>query len=200
MLNDECANRRGLTLLELLVVFSILCILVAILYPVASQAMRKGHEAVAISQLRQCAVGLAEYIDEEGNDTLPPRAVIQALTAQVNCDPGDYWRRGCRVDLGNPMVGSFGYVGGLPAVGQRMYSVENNSPVFADIFYSDPLIPRVYGFSAETMTFLPNHALFAYKDTSVRTMPVRLRVKLGGLTFSWLDLFYRGDGGILEDN
>ncbi len=190
--------RNGFTFVEVLVVIAIICMLVAVIAPVAVNALKKSHESVAISELRQCSIALSEYTDDLGNDTLPPRSVIQSVTARVNCDPGDYWRRNCTTDLGSPMVGSFGYLGGIEAVGQRMYSMGSNPPVFADIFYSDPIIPRVCGLNGVSPNYLPSKALFAFKDSSVSTMPIQsFTGKGGGIVFNWLNVFYNGSGGKL---
>lgn len=45
--------RRGLTLMELLVVVAIIALLAALLLPVVNDARKRGYEATCLSNLRQ---------------------------------------------------------------------------------------------------------------------------------------------------
>jgi prepilin-type N-terminal cleavage/methylation domain-containing protein len=63
---------RAFTLIELVVVISIIAILVAILFPVLTRARNKSKESACIQQMRQ--VGLALQLYREGyDDGLPER-------------------------------------------------------------------------------------------------------------------------------
>jgi len=57
-------KRHGFTLIELLVVIAIIAILAAILFPVFSQAREKARQASCTSNVRNLAMGLAQYIQD----------------------------------------------------------------------------------------------------------------------------------------
>ncbi len=59
-------NRRAFTLLELLVVISILAVLISILLPSLSQARNEGQAVVCASNLRQ--IGLANNFYANDNE------------------------------------------------------------------------------------------------------------------------------------
>ncbi len=66
------ANARGFTLIELLVVISIIALLIALLLPALQGARDAGRAVVCASQLRQNAVGMLIYFDD--NDQKLPRS------------------------------------------------------------------------------------------------------------------------------
>ncbi len=57
-------NRRGFTLIELLVVIAIIAILAAILFPVFTEAKRKGQYARCVGNLKQIGAAMQMYQDE----------------------------------------------------------------------------------------------------------------------------------------
>lgn len=77
---------RAFTLIELLVVIGIIVILVAILFPVFSQAKRSAKEAVRLSNIRQ--VGLAVTLYAGDHDDLPPYATNFEVAAARLGYPG----------------------------------------------------------------------------------------------------------------
>ena len=64
---------RGFTLIELLVVIAIIAILAAILFPVFAQAREKARQSYCINNLKQMAIGMLMYSDD--NDHLFPPVV-----------------------------------------------------------------------------------------------------------------------------
>lgn len=60
----------GFTLLELLVVISIIAVLAALLLPVLSAAKRRAAQTTCINDLKQLGVGMKIFVDDN-NDTFP---------------------------------------------------------------------------------------------------------------------------------
>ena len=65
--------RRAFTLIELLVVIAIIAILAAILFPVFAQARDKARQAACISNVKQQALGILQYV-QDYDETLPLNA------------------------------------------------------------------------------------------------------------------------------
>lgn len=56
--------RKGFTLIELLVVIAIIAILAAILFPVFAKAREKARQSSCLSNVKQVALGLIQYIQD----------------------------------------------------------------------------------------------------------------------------------------
>ena len=61
---DALLRREGFTLLELLMVISIIALLSALLLPALSTAKEKGRRAACLSNLRQVAIATRLYMDD----------------------------------------------------------------------------------------------------------------------------------------
>ena len=57
-------GRRGFTLIELLVVVAVIALLIGLLLPALAKAREAGRSAVCLSNLRQGAISLRQYADE----------------------------------------------------------------------------------------------------------------------------------------
>ncbi|BCM91573.1 hypothetical protein IAD21_03448 [Abditibacteriota bacterium] len=64
-------SRRGFTLIELLVVIAIIAILAAILFPVFARARENARRTSCISNLKQIALGLAQYTQDYDEKVVP---------------------------------------------------------------------------------------------------------------------------------
>ena len=63
-------RRRGFTLIELLVVIAIIAILAAILFPVFAQAREKARQTTCVSNTRQMALAVLQYL-QDYDETFP---------------------------------------------------------------------------------------------------------------------------------
>ena len=77
---------RGFTLIELLVVIAIIAILAAILFPVFAQAREKARQSMCLSNLKQCGLGLMQYV-QDYDESYPPSWGYHAPTA---AEPDDF--------------------------------------------------------------------------------------------------------------
>ena len=71
-------KQRAFTLIELLVVIAIIAILVAILFPVFSQARAKARQATGASNLKQISLGVLQYLQDYDETFFPTATERQA--------------------------------------------------------------------------------------------------------------------------
>jgi len=76
-------RRQGFTLIELLVVIAIIAILAAILFPVFSRAREKARQTSCLSNLRQLATAVGQYVQDY--DETFPMSVYPSLNAAGMC-------------------------------------------------------------------------------------------------------------------
>ena len=91
--NNMKTKQYGFTLVEMLVVISIIAVLAAILFPVFASARAKARQSVCLSNLRQLGMALYMYVGD-WDDTYPydikPRAPA-ALGAVPAYDGTNKW-------------------------------------------------------------------------------------------------------------
>lgn len=199
-------ERAGFTLVELLIVIAILASLAALLFPVLTQARSSARKAVSISNLRQCGMSLRMYLEDySGDSILPnPAQVRQVLEIAPTCDPNDYWRQSCSQEFGDPLVGSYAYVGAIKPFdtedGWQWYKSipNNNATLLMSIYYSDTKVRSFRGDLVPVelcqLNFsecvIPNRVVRLRLDGSVSTTSVETENKDGGHhLMSWAVLF-----------
>lgn len=84
LISAQRVNRRGFTLIELLVVIAIIAILAAILFPVFARARENARRASCQSNLKQIALGIAQYTQDY--DELLPGTIKYGHDTAAN-----YW-------------------------------------------------------------------------------------------------------------
>jgi prepilin-type N-terminal cleavage/methylation domain-containing protein/prepilin-type processing-associated H-X9-DG protein len=67
-------RRRGFTLIELLVVIAIIGILAAMVFPVFARAREKARQAVCMSNLKQMALAMMMYMQDNGSMYVPAQS------------------------------------------------------------------------------------------------------------------------------
>ena len=68
---NRLTKRAGFTLIELLVVIAIVAVMAAILFPVFATVRERGRRTVCQSNLKQIAVAMQQYVQDNGG-TYPP--------------------------------------------------------------------------------------------------------------------------------
>lgn len=195
-------SATAFTLVELLTVIAIIAVLAALIYPLIAGAIRSGHKAVAISNLHQCTQALALYA-ESADGAFPTReSASRQVGKDISNDPDDNWRRNWNEDLGEPFVGSFGYVLSNPtALG--LVKKQSDPILFVDIFRCDEHYPRFSGDTPDPETvqrdpdsfFLPKRVFVANQSGSVFWMPISQGDPKGRMVIAWSWIFIDLSGG-----
>lgn len=132
-------KQRAYTLIEVIVVISIIVVLASLLAPVGRRAMRQAHLSDGWGRMRQTAVAILIYQSSE-NDVLPTSAEAFALVPpDVRCHPLDKWDPACRYRQETLMVGSWGYAPADPNPG-----VPQRACLLVNVFAGEPAISAVY--------------------------------------------------------
>ena len=83
MLHPTPTRANGFTLVELLVVVAIIAILAAILFPVFAQAREKARQSSCMSNLRQQAMAVMMYVNDNGQTYPDESTVWQYVPSQI---------------------------------------------------------------------------------------------------------------------
>ena len=203
-LGKRKSRGRAFSLTETLAVVAVVAVLAGILLPVLARARGKAGQPVAMSNLRQCYVGLSLYASEEGFATgLPDRDVAwTTLGPDITRDPADHWRKGRERSPYEAMVGSFGYANSklcTDPVGNRKSCVGGvfvgTFPLLISIFDNDPAVPPGDYLEPKVTTpivMTPQNALTLWGDGHVRSERLSSG-ETGRRVFSWAGLFQRVD-------
>ena len=155
-------KKQGFTLIEMLIVITILSTLAAIIFPVFESVRRNARQAVSISNLKQCGMALLMYCDDyNGPEDIPDGDVAANLVLKKmpTCDPNDNWRSNCTVDYGEPLIGSYAYVNNFCLDNNTLCEssshekwaallpYSNNPALLSSIFYADPVPTPFHGLS-----------------------------------------------------
>lgn len=176
-------KRRAFTLTELIIVLGIIAALSALLFPVIVRAKRSAMQAESISNLRQCGVAIALYMEGEDLTGLPDYETAKTLLANApTFDQADYLRVNRKAVFGPPLIGSFGYVRGVDEYGAhwgkpnewRQFLQEHPDPyLFASVYYGKrPVVPFDGNDRnpclADLSCAFPSRLIRVKSDTSVR--------------------------------
>jgi len=80
----DAGERRGFTLVELLVVVSIISLLMGILMPVLGKVRKNGRRTACLAQLHNIGMAMRIYVSEN-NDTMPVAAQLPSTEPNLPC-------------------------------------------------------------------------------------------------------------------
>lgn len=108
---DVCTQKKnGFTLVELLVVISIIAVLLAVLMPALSKAREMAKRTICASNLRQWAIAISSYASAN-NDSFPYNGMNCPYCGQIGadgtCPNGHDWKAGPDLSYGGTMVKNF---------------------------------------------------------------------------------------------
>jgi prepilin-type N-terminal cleavage/methylation domain-containing protein len=189
---------KAFTLIETLIVSTIILILVSMIYPSISGAKEVSRKAVSISNMRQCYLGINMYSNE--NECYPTLEIARkVLPANITRDPNDYWRNDNNEDW-PLLLGSYGYIfsDDYSVDYFNSFQYDKNLPLLVSIFYSNPKISPFKGdepplFYPEAANLkMPSRVLVLREDGSVSTENVH-RIIADPTSFedlTWSSLFF----------
>jgi prepilin-type N-terminal cleavage/methylation domain-containing protein/prepilin-type processing-associated H-X9-DG protein len=117
---------RGFTLIELLVVIAIIAILAALLLPALGKAKQKAWSASCNSNLRQIALGLTLFADDN-DDSYPKSAGSISWNSVAPDAPTNGWMQQIFASVGNTNVYHCPSNGQLPARNQSPFNYFNGT-------------------------------------------------------------------------
>jgi len=85
-LQRTASERRGFSLIELMVVISVAVLLAGLLMPALAELRVSAHRVVSASNLRQIGIGMQMYVNDDVSESLPYAAQLW--------DPEAYWQPG----------------------------------------------------------------------------------------------------------
>jgi len=81
--------RKGFTLIELLIVLAIIAALMAVVTPIALNAVRKAKATQVAENIRNIKSAVEAYVNVEQPDSLDDLTIDGSLSSYLNTDPGD---------------------------------------------------------------------------------------------------------------
>ncbi len=186
-------------------VVAILALLAALLFPVLSSSKRSAKVSASTSNMHQVWLALQLYSDDWGSRPVGDAALL-AVRGAPTCDPLDYWRANCQVELGAPMLGSYAYAKHVPLFQEQPASLAayeqsvENPALLISIFAADGSIPRFQGEKPPVqqcrptaICAMPAYVLVAFDEGSVRRVdvaPSNPTASGAFPLFTWSSLFY----------
>ncbi len=118
-------RNKAFTFTEILVVLAIVALLASILFPALARAKLGAKQTQSISNLKQCAVAMALYMNGAEIADLPSYETAKGiLSAAPTCDGNDYLRESCSQPTKAPLIGSYAYIRGVDERDARWTSEE----------------------------------------------------------------------------
>lgn len=173
--SEKDLKDRGFTLIEILVVISIIAILSGLIFPTLALAKRKANISMAHSYLKQEFLVLEMYSGD--NDSVYPdyQVVKSDPKMRLPCSPLDTWDKACW-NRPEPMLGSFGYI--VPMRSQftrELFPSGSTMPILCDAFSADYRLAKFDGMlpNFDKCLFdltceVPEKLWFAFTDGSIR--------------------------------
>jgi prepilin-type N-terminal cleavage/methylation domain-containing protein len=193
--------RFGFTLVELLVVISIIALLAAMLLGAVSMVRRAAKEAACANNLRQLVLGIAGYAND--NDQLVPET---PLTFNNTADPNRFrypyqiWEQSFDLQLSKPQIEDYigdpatrasGMVFSCPATpssGAFLSQAVSTAPGFT-------MRTMGYGYFGQTQSFNPSHV-----STAGVSELTQAKLEPNRLVFADIIYFWVGGGNFWMSN
>jgi type II secretion system protein G len=157
--DDMIKKRKGFTLIEMLVVITIIGILAALFVPIIAGAIQKAKQKGTMQDMNTLAKAITEYITDHGAP--PPQAgPLSSATAFYSALSGfylkvmpqnDQWRTAFNVYCGTAITGA--NIGGISSAGDDDFLIQSLGRDGASTpFTYDPASPGSAFFKVSTMS------------------------------------------------
>lgn len=170
---------RGLTLVEILVVIAIILVLVGLLLPLWRTSQASAHKSKSVNHMRQIAVAINQYIDQNGELPWPLFADVRPLDLYVKdrslwSSPDDPYPKGANAQASHKSGYRVSYFVPVTIVRdftEELYAVPNYG-VLASLHLDKST--RIHGGSNPLYDHLGKYHL-ARLDGSVQLLPRELK-------------------------